>query len=383
MNPKLYGWLKSYVDIRWATAHTFLMVLSKFLTIRVEVESQLGVQTQLKSELKDIMKENAEVESKIKAVEAARLGMEVKKEASEKELKSVKAELEKVKEDRDRELTEKDGVYKKMKNLEEIFETLQAKIDKLEKKGRSESGTDLKKKQINELECLVEKLEVEKTKIKNELSEAVAEKENFAKNLAKAKPDIESLKKEHAAEVVGMEKSLSEKSELAVELEDVTQLREENEKLTAELKEVKLDLRIEKRELEKKSSLVTFIREREHKNKEKLEAFEKEKTEFEKEISELKNDVKSLDKATENIKKQEEKLADFTADIKKVKDEKNEVVIENRRLKIDASSQENKIEKLEKKVSKLEEERRSLVSLRVNNEALLEASNELEKQVLD
>ena len=63
---------------------------------RVEVESQLGVHTQLKTELKDIMKENAEVKSKIKTVEAARVGMEVKKEASEKELKTVKAELENV-----------------------------------------------------------------------------------------------------------------------------------------------------------------------------------------------------------------------------------------------------------------------------------------------
>ena len=175
------------------------MVLSYFLAIRVEVESQLGVHTQLKSELKDIMKENAEVKSNIKTVEAARLGME---------LKSAKAELEKAKEDRGKELTEKDGVYKKkMKNMEQIFETLQAKIDKLEKKGRSESGTDLKKKQINELECLVEKLEVEKTKMKNELSEAVGEKENVAKHLSKARTDIESLKKEHAAEVVVMEKS--------------------------------------------------------------------------------------------------------------------------------------------------------------------------------
>ena len=360
-----------------------MTVLSQFLATRVEVESQFGVHTQLKTELRDIMKENAELKSRIKTAEAARVGMEVKKEASEKELKTVKVELEKVKEERDREVTEKEVVYKKkMKNLEQIFETLQAKIDKLEKKGRSESGTDLKKKQIHELECLVEKLEVEKVKVKNELSEALGEKETVANHLAKARTDIESLKREHAAEVVVMEKSLSEKSELAVELEDVATLRDENEKLTAELKEVKLDLRIEKRELEKKSNLVTFIREREHKNKEKLEAFEKEKTEFEKEISDLKSNVKSLDEATENIKKQEDKLTNFTADIRKVKDEKNEVVIENRRLKTDASSQDAKISKLEKAVSKLEEERETLVSLRLNNEALLEASSELEKQVL-
>ena len=36
---------------------------------------------------------------------------------------------------------------------------------------------------------------------------AVGEKENVAKHLSKARTDIESLKKEHAAEVVVMEKS--------------------------------------------------------------------------------------------------------------------------------------------------------------------------------
>ena len=75
-----------------------MTVLSQFLATRVEVESQFGVHTQLKTELRDIMKENAEVKSRIKTAEAARVGMEVKKEASEKELKTVKAELENVKE---------------------------------------------------------------------------------------------------------------------------------------------------------------------------------------------------------------------------------------------------------------------------------------------
>jgi hypothetical protein len=45
-------------------------------------------------------------------------------------------------------------------------------------------------------------------------------------------------------------------------------------KLEQELKEVKLDLRIEKREVEKKTSLLSFIRERELKNKEKITELE-------------------------------------------------------------------------------------------------------------
>jgi hypothetical protein len=48
----------------------------------------------------------------------------------------------------------------------------------------------------------------------------------------------------------------------------------DNQRLEQELKEVKLDLRIEKREVEKKASLLTFIREREAKNKDKMAELE-------------------------------------------------------------------------------------------------------------
>ena len=53
------------------------------------------------------------------------------------------------------------------------------------------------------------------------------------------------------------------------------------------MKEVKLDLRIEKREVEKKASLLTFIREREAKNKERI-------TELETNIGELETNLESL-----------------------------------------------------------------------------------------
>merc|ERR1712013_733292 len=103
--------------------------------------------------------------------------------------------------------------------------------------------------------------------------------------------EMEELKKTHAAD---LEKSVIDRSTFAIELEDSAKLKEENEKLAAELKEVKLDLRIEKRELEKKSNLCPYIREREQKNKERLEELEKEKLDHEKEVTEMKATVGNL-----------------------------------------------------------------------------------------
>ena len=348
---------------------------------RVEVESQLGVHAQLKSEIKDMLKENAEIKSQIKAAKSTNSDLETKYTKLKGDLDNRTKELEKVKVDRVKEISEKEVMYKeKMKNLEKVFETLQEKINTLEKKGKKESGADLKLKQINELECNVEKLEVAKAKLQNKVTEVESEKAELEKAIEKSKNEMEKLRKSHAAD---LEQSVADRSTFAVELDDVAKLREENEKLVQELKEVKLDLRIEKRELEKKSNLCTFIREREQKNKEKLEELEKEKAKYEKEVAEMKTTVESLEKAAEEVKKQEEKMANVAIDMKKLKDEKCEVVIENRRLKTDASTQEAAIERLGKKIGKLEEERKEFASLKVNNEGLQEVAGELEKQVMD
>ena len=58
-----------------------------------------------------------------------------------------------------------------------------------------------------------------------------------------------------------------------IDIEETAKLKKENEELQSELKNVKLDLRIEKREVEKKSSLLTYVREKESKNREKIEEF--------------------------------------------------------------------------------------------------------------
>merc|ERR1719317_625075 len=348
---------------------------------RLEVESQLGVHAQLKSEIKDILKENAEIKSKIKATQSSYSDLETKYTRLRGDLEGRCNELEKVKEERVKEITEKEVMYKeKMRNLEKVFENLQEKINTLEKKGRKESGADLKMKQIRELECNVETLEVAKAKLQNKVTEVESEKSELEKKAEKYKKEMEELKKTHAAD---LEKSVIDRSTFAIELEDSAKLKEENEKLAAELKEVKLDLRIEKRELEKKSNLCTYIREREQKNKERLEELEKEKLDHEKEVTEMKTTVENLEKAAEEVKKKEEKMSTMAADLKKLKDEKSEVVIENRRLKTDASTHQTAMEKLAKKISKLEDERKEVASVKVNNEALQEVAGELEKQVMD
>merc|ERR1719319_1142693 len=334
---------------------------------RVEVDSQLATHKQLQEEVKEAAREITETKAKLKLAETEKKETKAKYEKIKTERNKASAELDKIKMERDRELVEKEVIYKKkMVDLEKVFETLQTKIDTLEKKGKTESGTDLKKKQINQLECKVEKLEVEKAKLANKVSEAVVEKEKATKDVEKMKKDVTDLKKEHVAD---LEKTQADKSDFAAEMEDVTKLKEENDKLAEELKEVKLDLRIEKRELEKKSGLVTYIREREGKNKEKIEEMDKEKTAFEKEIGELKASVEDLMTASEKVQKQEERVAALVGDLRKVKDEKAEVVIENRRLKTDASTTESKVEKLTKKVARMEEEAKTADTLKVNNEA--------------
>jgi predicted nuclease with TOPRIM domain len=65
-------------------------------------------------------------------------------------------------------------------------------------------------------------------------------------------------------------------------------LLEQNLRLEQELKEARLDLRIEKREVEKKASLLTFIREREAKNKERIGELEAKMADLETSLETLK-----------------------------------------------------------------------------------------------
>merc|ERR1711997_162944 len=125
------------------------------------------------------------------------------------------------------------------------------------------------RKEIMNLETRNEQLEKEKMIILREKNELTADLQKTKKDLGRI-----SKEKETSAEEL---KTLKEKREdtVIVDIEETTKLKKENEELQSELKNVKLDLRIEKREVEKKSSLLTFVREKEMKNREKIEEFDK------------------------------------------------------------------------------------------------------------
>merc|ERR1712029_619791 len=102
--------------------------------------------------------------------------------------------------------------------------------------------------------------------------------DKFKKDLSKLKKEKETLDEEL--------KTLKSKHDetIIIDNEESKKLKTEDETLANELKEVKLDLRLEKREVEKKSSLLTYVREKSSKNREKIQEIEKEKSELETEV---------------------------------------------------------------------------------------------------
>lgn len=342
----------------------------------VETDSQLGVQAQLKSEIKEIFAENAELKSKCKEAEREKNDMKVKAEALDKEKIKLVAKVETVTKDFKKEAKEQEVIYKeKMSGLEKVFETLQQRIEELQKKRKVETEHE-NKKEVRELETKLEKLEKEKVKV-------LREKNDLAADLEKSKQEVEKIKSEKVALAADLKCQEEKKRENHEDSNDLIALKSEHEKVQQELKEVKLDLRIEKRELDKKSTLVTYIREKESKNKEKIEELEKDKSGLEKEIQEVKYSVESAANDTENLKMKEEKLQKQTLEIGKMKEEKNQMTIEIRKFKTDASTVEDKVDSLKKKIKQLETERDGFAGLKINNEALAEVSAELEQQVID
>eukprot|EP00092_Neocalanus_flemingeri_P040694 GFUD01044305.1.p1 GENE.GFUD01044305.1~~GFUD01044305.1.p1 ORF type:complete len:1862 (+),score=644.25 GFUD01044305.1:78-5663(+) len=341
----------------------------------VETDSQLGVQAQLKSEIKEILAENAELKSKCKEAETKKSEFKARVGNLEQENTKLTAKVETIKKDSKKEAKEQEAIYKeKMSGLEKVFDTLQQRIDELQSKRKVETEHE-NKKEVRDLETRLEKLEKEKVKV-------LREKNDLGADLEKCKIEVDKIKSEKVTLVADLKRE-QEKKPNEEESENFISLKAEHAKVQQELKEVKLDLRIEKRELDKKSSLVTYIREKETKNKENLEELEKEKSTLEKEIRELKCSVESAASDTENLKIKEEKLEKQTLELKKIKDEKSEMVIEIRKLKTDASTVEDKIDSLKKKIKHLETEREGFSSLKINNQALTEVSAELERQVID
>merc|ERR1712066_1137497 len=150
---------------------------------QVESDSQLTVQSQLKNEIKEILTENSEMKSKTKAKEEKMKNLAEKVAAADKEKISLLSKLEAAKRSFKKELDDQEVMYKeKMKGLETYFETLQAKIDELQSKKKTEHETEARK-EIMGLETRNEQLEKEKMIILREKNELMADLEKIKKDL--------------------------------------------------------------------------------------------------------------------------------------------------------------------------------------------------------
>merc|ERR1712096_400437 len=195
----------------------------------------------------------------------------------EKENEVLSTKLDNIRKGLRQDMENQDQMYKeKLRGLEKVLETLQARIEELQGK----RGTE------HELETKNELLEKEKVRALREKNELVSEKDHLNKVIEKNQEekssmvkDLENLK----AEI----KSLKENQSVVnviYDNDEFISLKADHTKLQNELKEVKLDLRTERNEVKKKSDILDFIRERESKNKDKIEKLEKEKATLESEI---------------------------------------------------------------------------------------------------
>ena len=347
---------------------------------QVEADSQLTVQAQLKNEIKEILTENADLKSKMKAREERVKTLEEKAASADREKISLLSKLEAAKNNLKRELEDQEQMFKeKIKGYEKVCEGLQARIEEKEEAMKKSDQIRESKKELNALETRNEQLEKEKMIILKEKNETFAELEKIKKDLKRCLKEKETL----VEELKNLKDKHDETVKIEFDSEELSKLKKENETLQHDLKEVKLDLRLEKREVEKKSSLLTYVREKEAKNREKIEEMEKEKSELEAEMKSLKLAAEAKSSELESMKTKEEKFDKQVEDIRKLREEKTDQSIEIRKLKTDASVVETKIENYKKKIETLEKENKKCQSLEVNNKALMELSKELDSQVTD
>merc|ERR1712096_436640 len=95
-----------------------------------------------------------------------------------------------------------------------------------------------------------------------------------------------------------------------------------------EIKELKLDLKIEKREVEKKSDLLKYVREREHKTNDKVRELESKVGELEKNLEELNKEKEELLHHKTAAEEAKEKVKSLRADMEKIKKEKLDISME-------------------------------------------------------
>merc|ERR1712096_462723 len=276
--------------------------------------------------------------------------MQVKVESLEINNNKLVSKADIITKDFEKEAKEQEAIYKeKMSGLEKVFDTLQNRIDELQSKRKVETEHE-NKKEVMDLETRLEKVEADKVDV-------LREKNSLVCDLAKCKKEVDRLNSEKATLVADLECEQTKKSENTEDSEVFLALQAEYAKVQQELKEVKLDFRIQTRELEKKSSLVTYIREKEIKNKEKTDELERDKCTLENEMQDLKSRIESGAADKENLKVQGVKLEKQLLEMKKIKEEKSEMLIEIRKFKTDASLIDGRIDSFKKKIKGFETER--------------------------
>ena len=150
---------------------------------QVETDSQLTVQAQLKNEIKEILVENAELKSQVKSKGEKVKNLEEKCASADKDKISLLSKLEAAKINLKKELEDQEEMYKeKMRGLEKVFESLQARIDELQKKRKDDHDKETKK-ELNALETRNEQLEKEKLIVLKEKNEVTADLEKIKKDV--------------------------------------------------------------------------------------------------------------------------------------------------------------------------------------------------------
>merc|ERR1711915_568965 len=181
--------------------------------------------------------------------ENEKLKLDVKSRAKELNQANKRIEIQEC--EFKKELGNKETMYKeKMTGLEKVFATLEKRIEDLQ--AEKENGKQYEAQEVANLEEKVKAMERSQLDFLKEKSEKDC-------LIEEKKQELEKLTLEYGK----LESELKIFQEGGTLIKDsaahISELKAENLKVTQELKEVKLDLRLEKRELEKKSRTLNYV----------------------------------------------------------------------------------------------------------------------------
>jgi len=337
--------------------------------MKQELTDAISEISSLTDQLEGSKKKESAVATELAALKAE---YEKRKSAQEKTLQKVEKEQEK-----------KEENYKqKIKDLEKVFDKLQARIDELQA-ARKEEIKEKSRAEVVDMESKLHNMERQLEKAKRKIDNAEEERKRVEKDNANLKERVgecEQTISEVEKEKTRLEQTVSEEKQKA---EDDTELTHKTLALEKEVRELKLDLRIEKKEVEKKSNLLTFVREREHKTKDKLTEAEGKLTELETELNTLKGEKEGWQAEKEALEKTRERVEKQREEMNKIKQEKLDINMEKRRIETEVNVLERKVNKLQSEIDGFSEQKEKWKSIQINNDALKGLSEELDRQVTD